>query len=70
MSQVVHPALLTTTQAAARLNLTARHVRWLCVHGRLPGLKVGRDWMVREADLPIADGRPRRGGDRRSGLGR
>ena len=61
--------LTTTTEAAARLGITPRHVRHLIKTGQLPATKQGRDWLIDENDLQLAEararrkpGRPRRGG--------
>lgn len=50
--------LLTTTQAAERLGLTRHGVRLLVVNGTLPATRVGRDYLIREADLAKAADRP------------
>jgi excisionase family DNA binding protein len=55
--------LLTTNDAAARLGLSARRVRMLIDEGRLPAVRVGRDWLIQERDLRLVavrpNGRPR-----------
>ena len=55
--------MLTTKQAAARLNISIRRVRALIYAGRLPATKAGRDWLITEQDLadytPRPAGRPR-----------
>ena len=38
--------LLTTAQAAPLLGVSAHEVRRLCKAGRLPALRVGRDWLI------------------------
>jgi excisionase family DNA binding protein len=38
--------VLTTTEAAKRLGLSAVRVRALCEAGELPARKVGRDWLI------------------------
>ena len=38
--------LLTTTEAAARLNISTRRVRALIAKGRLPAYLHGRDWLI------------------------
>jgi len=58
---------ITTTEAAARLGITPRHVRHLIKTGQLPATKQGRDWLIDENDLQLAEarrkpGRPRKGG--------
>ena len=58
------PKHLTTTEAAARLGVTAIRVRALCESGDLPATKFGRDWQIKERDLtrfsPRPVGRPRK----------
>lgn len=61
-------APLTTRAAATRLGITPRRVLALIRAGRLPARKLGRDWLIAEADLAgVAErppgnrtGRPRR----------
>lgn len=54
--------LLTTNQAAARLNVTRPLVIRLCQQGRIKAQKVGRDWLIEEKELskykPRKVGRP------------
>ena len=45
--------MLTTTQAAKRLGITPRRLRVLIEQNRLPAQKVGRDWLIAEADLAL-----------------
>ncbi|HEX5733368.1 MAG TPA: helix-turn-helix domain-containing protein [Blastocatellia bacterium] len=56
--------LLTTSEAAERLGITAPRVRQLVLKGRLPAQKLGRDLFIDEDDLKlVADrkvGRPRK----------
>lgn len=56
--------LLTTTEAAARLSLTAGRIRQLARDGSLKGQRVGRDWLFTERDL-TAFQRPERGRPRK-----
>ena len=55
--------LLTTTEVAEELFISIRRVQALIKAGRLPAKKVGRDWLIKKADLDlVADrspGRPR-----------
>ena len=55
--------LLTTPQVAARLGVSIARVQALIWNGRLPAEKVGRDYVVKEADLKLVKdrkpGRPR-----------
>jgi excisionase family DNA binding protein len=45
------PALMTCEEAADYLRLHERTVGRLLKQGRLPGVKVGRQWRLRRADL-------------------
>jgi excisionase family DNA binding protein len=57
--------LLTTDEVAERLGVTVRRVQAMIKGGRLPAEKMGRDWLVRETDLPLVavrqPGRPKKG---------
>ncbi len=61
--------ILTAKQAAKALGVNDSRVRQLILAGRLPELKFGHIWMIKEKDLAkVADrktGRPRKkkGGD-------
>ena len=54
--------ILSTIEAAEKLNVSAIRVRQLIREGRLPAQKVGRDYIVREKDLALVanrqNGRP------------
>lgn len=56
--------LLTVDQAADELGVTARRVRAMIADDRLPAEKVGRDWLIKKADLVKVKerkpGRPRK----------
>jgi len=53
--------LLTTTEAAARLGLSTDRVRVLIRSGRLPAQLVGRDYLIKTADLQaVAERKPGR----------
>jgi excisionase family DNA binding protein len=53
--------LMTTADAGRALGVTSTRVRQLILAGRLPALRVGRDWLIRERDLArVADRRPGR----------
>jgi len=54
-------ALLGTRDAATRLGITPRRVVALIRAGRLPALRVGRSWVIREADLELVKERRRPG---------
>lgn len=49
--------LLTTQQAAERLGVSASRVRQFILDGRLPATKLGRDNLIREADLRLLQDR-------------
>lgn len=55
---------LTTAEAAERLGMTDSGVRRLILTGRLPARKIGRDWIIKPADLRTVKksnaGRPRK----------
>lgn len=57
-------AKMIATKAAAReLGITVQRVRVLIREGRLPAQKLGRDWIIRWADLDLVrerkPGRPK-----------
>jgi len=53
--------LLTTRDAATRLGVTVTRVQAMIVAGRLPAAKLGRDYVIREADLKfVVDRKPGR----------
>ena len=56
--------LITTKEAAERLNVSVKRVTALIREGRLPAEKVGRDWLINERDLAKVQirktGRPRK----------
>jgi excisionase family DNA binding protein len=58
--------MLTTNEAAKRLGFSTRRLLVLIEHGRIPAEKVGRDWLLNEADVeafaavPRPTGRPRK----------
>jgi excisionase family DNA binding protein len=49
---------MTTSQAAARLGVSPIRVRQLIGEGRLPAQKMGRDWLIEEANLRLVADRP------------
>jgi len=49
--------LLTTQQVAQRLGVSASRVRQFIIDGRLPAIKLGRDNLIREADLRLVEDR-------------
>jgi excisionase family DNA binding protein len=56
--------ILSTTEAARELGISADRVRALIQSGRLPAHKLSREWAIMRSDLdPVRDrrpGRPRR----------
>lgn len=59
LAEVAHE-LLTCAEAAAYLRVHERTVARLLTRGALPGVKVGRQWRLRKADLDayLAGARP------------
>jgi excisionase family DNA binding protein len=58
--------LITTSEAAEELGVTVGRIRQLLGTAQLPGRKLGRDWVIRRADLerykalpPATPARPR-----------
>jgi excisionase family DNA binding protein len=49
--------LLTTKEAAERLGVGYVRVNQLIKEGRLPAEKMGRDYMIKESDLKLVQGR-------------
>jgi excisionase family DNA binding protein len=49
--------LLTTEQAAEKLGVSPSRVRQFIIDGRLPAIKLGRDNLIREADLKLIGNR-------------
>lgn len=43
--------MLTTQVVAKRLNISDAHLRKLIGKGEIPATKIGRDWIINEADL-------------------
>jgi len=56
--------MINTTQAAQQLGVTRRRVQALIQSGRLPAVKLGRDWIIQEKHLKLVTvrkpGRPRK----------
>ena len=50
--------LLSTNEAAEKLNLSPIRIRQLIQSGRLPADKVGRDYVIKESDLKLVADRP------------
>jgi excisionase family DNA binding protein len=55
--------LLSTSEAAGKLNVSVQRVHQFINEGRLPAQKVGRDYVIDESDLRLiadrAPGRPK-----------
>jgi excisionase family DNA binding protein len=51
--------LLTTNEAAEKLEVTPHQIRWLIRNGRLPAQRVGRDYFIKVNDLRLVKDRPR-----------
>jgi excisionase family DNA binding protein len=49
--------MLTTSEVAARLNVSLRRVRQLIEEGRLPSQQFGRDHLIKESDLSLVENR-------------
>lgn len=49
--------LLTTREAAERLNISLRRVRALIEAGKLPSQQFGRDHLIKEFDLKLVEDR-------------
>jgi excisionase family DNA binding protein len=53
---------VNVAQAAERLGISGQRVRWYIKHGRLAAKKVGRDWLIEEAELARFERRRRPAG--------
>lgn len=58
---------MTTQQAATELELTDARIRQLILDGSLPAFKMGRDWVIRRADLKKVRSRQKPGRPKGSG---
>lgn len=58
--------ILSTAEAAEKLNLSTVRIRQLITGGRLPAKKVGRDYIIDEENLKLVmerrNGRPSKSG--------
>lgn len=54
----MNDTILTTAQAAKKLNVTPRRVRALIERGQLPATRHGRDWVIYAHDLARLERRP------------
>lgn len=56
--------LITTKEAANRLNVSMRRVTALITEGRLPSTQIGREHLIKESDLELVKdrkvGRPKK----------
>ena len=50
-------ALLSTKQAAEKVGVSVPRIHQLISEGRLPAKKVGRDYVINEADLKLIEDR-------------
>jgi len=58
---------VTTKQAAEELGVDPSRVRQLILEGVLTAQKMGRDWVIKRADLKKAKGRPGPGRPKKAG---
>jgi len=61
---------ITVAQAAQRAGLSTRHIRWLLKRGIIPGIKPGRDWLVKLSAVMAYVRQERRPGPKPGGSGR
>jgi excisionase family DNA binding protein len=53
--------MITTDKAAKILGISPRRIRALIASGRLPAIKLARDWIIDEKDLEkVVDRKPGR----------
>jgi excisionase family DNA binding protein len=56
--------VLSTREVAERLNVSVRRVHHFIEQGRLPAIKIGRDYIIQEKDLRLVavrtNGRPKK----------
>ena len=50
-------SLITTKEAARRLNISIRRVQALIAAGRMPAFKIGNSYAINESDLKTVSGR-------------
>lgn len=50
-------SILSTKEAAEKLNVSPIRVRQLIADGRLPAKKIGRDYIIEESDLKAVENR-------------
>ena len=56
--------LLTIPQAAEQLGMKRQRVFILVQEGRIKAMRVGRGWIIKQADLDRFNAKPRRNGGR------
>lgn len=59
--------LITTKEAAEKLNVSEGRIRQLVAEGRLPATKVGQTNLVKESDLELVKDRKRTGRPKKEG---
>ncbi len=56
--------LIGTKEASERLAISQQRIQALIKNGKLPAVKVGRDWLIKEGDLELVrnrkNGRPKK----------
>jgi len=52
---------LTTNEAAEKLGVGIRQIQTLIKNNRLPAIKRGRDWFIKEEDLELVKERKKTG---------
>ncbi len=52
---------LTTKEVAEKLNISVRQVQTLIQQNRLPAIKKGRDWFIKEQDVSLIQERKKTG---------
>jgi excisionase family DNA binding protein len=60
---------LTTTQAAALVGVKVRAIQAAISSGRLPAVKMGRDWMMSRADVEAFAASERKPGPKKKAKG-
>lgn len=43
---LINSNLITTKEAAQKLKKSTRQIRRLIINGKLPAIRVGRDWLI------------------------
>ncbi len=50
--------LISTKEASEKLNLSIRRVQALITSGKLPAVKIGNSYVIKESDLKLVEDRP------------